>query len=117
MISVSKSCSYLLRHDKNISHGSDGGVDISVTLSELRIGAGGDPGRPHLRSATGLIAMLSMGSNKLQFQACCVGEDEPSALRATQGLSVIEAKSALMEWKRTTASDAPRFTTARASAT
>lgn len=47
--SVSKLSSYLLRHDKSITHRSDGHVVISVILHEMRIGAGGDSGRPHVR--------------------------------------------------------------------
>lgn len=55
--SVPKLCSYLLRHDTSISHGSDGGDAMSVILNEIRIGAEGDSGRRHVRDGFRLIDM------------------------------------------------------------
>lgn len=45
---VSKLCSHLLRHDTSICRRNDSGVSISVILNEMRIGAGGDSGRPRM---------------------------------------------------------------------
>lgn len=64
-----------------MSHGSDGGVAISVILNEMRIGAGGDPGRPHVHNEIE-IKVLKEGSNKVRFQAFYLDEDVPRALRA-----------------------------------
>lgn len=44
--SVSSLCSYLLRHEKRMSHGNDGGVAIPAILSDMRRGAGRDSCRP-----------------------------------------------------------------------
>lgn len=50
-----------------------------------------------------------MGSHNLLFQAFYVNDDAPLALRAIQGHSVIEATPTLMEWRKITASEAPRL--------
>lgn len=63
----------------------------------------------HVRAGAGRIGMLRMGSSTLRCQPFYVNEDEPSALRAIEGHSVIEEKTSLMEWKKITASDAPRL--------
>lgn len=69
--SVSTLRSYLLRHDNRISHGNDGGVAMSVILSEMRIGAGGNSGRPYPSSGKNLIEMSVRGSNELRFRVFC----------------------------------------------
>lgn len=62
--SVSKLCSHFLRHDKTISHGNDEGVAVSVLLTEMRVGAGGDSGRPHVRDGEELIHGVRAGHSR-----------------------------------------------------
>lgn len=68
-MAVSKLCSYVIRHERNISHGNDGGAAISVILNDVRIRAGGGFGRPHVHDGAELIEMFKKGSNKLRLEA------------------------------------------------
>lgn len=98
-----------MRHD-SIPHGSGGRVAISVILTEVRFGVGGDSGTPHVRDGIELIDVLKMGSNNMGFQAFYFDDDAPLALRAIRGHKVVEAKSTLMEWRKVTAaSETPRL--------
>lgn len=54
--SVSKLCTYLLRHDKSMPNGHDGGRAISVILNEIRSGAGCGSGRSLVRDWIELTA-------------------------------------------------------------
>lgn len=89
-MSISKLCSYLLRHDKSISHGNDCGVAVSVVLHEMRNVAGGNSGRQYPSSGNNPIELLVWGSNKLRLQVFFVNGDGPLALRAIPGHSVID---------------------------
>lgn len=66
----------------------------------IRIGAGGDSGRPHVHDGAELLDMLKKRSHKLR----CV----PLALRAIHGHTVIETKPTLVAWRKTKAREAPR---------
>lgn len=97
--SVSKLCSYLLRHDKSNSHGNDGGVAISVILDGMRLGAGGDARRPYLHTGIELFEILRKGSNKLRFVAFFVDGDRHWRFEPLRD-TVVEAEPTLMDWSR-----------------
>lgn len=65
-------------------------------LNEVRVGVGGDSCRPYVHKASELIEMFHKGCNKVWPQVSCLGGDQPFALRAAQGHSVVEDEPTLM---------------------
>lgn len=105
---LSRTCTYVLRHCRLVSHGDDGGVGITIIINQSRKRSRDDFISQSTDSPSRFVKQLEHGSDKPRFQVFYVDNGCAMALRAIQGHPVIDICPDVMQRNTLGDADAPK---------